>query len=152
MMRPIAAVLCLALLATNALAQEAREIRFAPGHNSATVSGAVVRGTRDFYTFSARKGQVASIDISALESNAAISVWRPGARIGSAVDEDIQGRTLPGADDGQDAVRWKGSLPESGRYLIVVGPMRGNATYELRLGIGARPGKPPAGGSSQAGK
>lgn len=140
MMRPIVASLALALLSASAVAQEVREIRFAPGSSSATVSGAVVRGTRDIYSFSARKGQKASIDASAVESNVAITVWRPGTRLGAA-DEDIQGKALPGAGEGEDAQRWAGSLPETGRYLIVVGPTRGNATYQLRLGIVAQSSK-----------
>lgn len=147
MIRTIAATLFLAVLAAAAVAQEPREIRFAPGGNSATVSGAVVRGTRDIYLFSARKGQTVKVDVCAVESNAAITVWRPGARLGATVDDDIQGRTLPGAGEGQDAQRWSGSLPETGRYIVVVGPTRGNATYQLRLGIGAR-SKQPASASS----
>lgn len=148
MIRTIAATLLLAVSAAAAVAQEPREIRFAPGGNSATVSGAVVRGTRDIYLFSARKGQTVKLDVSALESNAAITVWRPGARLGSTVDDDIQGRTLPGAGEGQDAQRWSGSLPETGRYIVVVGPTRGNATYQLRLGIVARSPRQPASASS----
>jgi hypothetical protein len=144
MMRKITTIIFLALSAATARAQDVHEIRFAPGSSSATVSGAVVRGTRDIYSFSARKGQMARIDVSAVESNAAITVWRPGARLGAPVD-DIQGRTLPGTDEGQDAQRWKGSLPESGRYMIVVGPTRGNATYKLRLAIGDQSSRKPAG-------
>jgi hypothetical protein len=140
MMRAFAAGLALALSAASAWAQEAHEIRFAPGSNSATVSGAVVRGTRDVYAFSARKGQAAKIEVSAVESNAAMTVWRPGARLGPP-EEDIQGKTLPGAGEGQDAQRWSGALPETGRYLIVVGPTRGNATYKLRLRISGQSSK-----------
>lgn len=134
MMRAFAAGLALALSAASAGAHETHEIRFAPGSNSATVSGAVVRGTRDIYSFSARKGQTANIEVSAVESNAAMSVWRPGTHVG-APEDDIQGKALPGAGEAQDAQRWSGALPETGRYLIVVGPTRGNATYKLRLRI-----------------
>jgi len=148
MIRPITATLSLALLASTVMAQEAREIRFAPGHNSAMVSGAVVRGARDVYSFSARRGQMAKITVSAVESNAAITVWRPGARLGASIDDDIEGTTLPGAGEGQDARRWTGSLPQTGRYVIVVGPTRGNATYQLRLGIGARSSRRAASASS----
>jgi hypothetical protein len=147
MIRAITAAFSLAVLAATAVAQEAREIRFAPRSNSSTVSGSVVRGTRDIYSFSARKGQTARIDVSAVESNAAITVWRPGARPGPT-DDDIEGTTLPGAGEGQDAQRWFGLLPETGRYIIVVGPTRGNATYQLRLGIVAQSSKQPASTSS----
>lgn len=138
----------LVCLAPAVAAQEVREIRFEPGARSAVVSGAVVRGTRDLYAFTARQGQTAEVSVKAVESNAAISVWRPGAEVGPAPDADIRGTALPGAGDRNDATRWRGRLPESGRYLIVVGPTRGNATYELRLSIGApseaRPRTPAA--------
>ena len=148
MIRAFAAGFALAVLAATAAAKDVREIRFAPGGSCATVSGAVVRGTRDMYSFSARKGQRAEIVVSAVESNAAITVWRPGARLGSTDEDDIQGDTLPGAGEGQDATHWRGPLPDTGRYLIVVGPTRGNATYELRLGIGTQASKPPASAAS----
>jgi hypothetical protein len=125
-------LLCLAPLAA---AQDVHEIRFDPDAHSTVVAGAVVRGSRDVYAFTARRGQTTEISVKAVESNAAISVWRPGARLGSTPDGDIQGTALPGASDRADATRWRGRLPQSGRYLIVVGPTRGNATYELRLSV-----------------
>lgn len=139
--------LVLVCLAPIAAAQDVQEIRFDPGARSAVVTGAVVRGSRDVYAFTARKGQTTEISVKAVESNAVISVWRPGARLGTTAVDDIQGTSLPGASDRADATRWRGRLPESGRYLIVVGPTRGNATYELRLSIGlpsAAPAPAPA--------
>lgn len=120
-------------------AQEIRDIQFTPGASSVVVSGAVVRGGRDYFAFSARKGQWTQISVTAIESNAAITVWRPGARTGVGESGDIEGRSLPGAGEGNDASQWRGRLPDSGRYLIAVGPIRGNATYELRLEIRQRP-------------
>ena len=141
-------LLGLAALAAAQNAPDAREIRFEPGARSTVVSGAVVRGDRDVYAFSARKGQTTEVSVKSVESNAVISVWRPGAQIGASPGNDIQGTALPGAGERADATRWRGRLPETGRYLIVVGPTRGNASYELRLSIGApstvRPAAPKA--------
>ena len=145
----VASVLALGALGAGAQAQDVREIRFAPGASSGTVSGAVVRGTRDVYAFTARKGQTAELRLVSLESNAAFSIWRPGAQLGADAGSDIVGKSLPGAGEGQDAVQWRGRLPDSGRYFVIVGPTRGNATSELRLSIGARPALPrPAAAAS----
>lgn len=139
-------LLCLAPIAS---AQDAQEIRFAPGTHSAVVAGAVVRGSRDVYAFVARKGQAAEITVTAVESNAVMSVWRPGARVVAEPDMHIEGSALPGASERSDATRWRGVLPASGRYLIVVGPSRGNATYELRLSIGAPAAARPAASNAE---
>lgn len=126
------------LAASSVGAAEVRELRFAPGANSVTVSGAVVRGTRDVYSFVAQKGQHLDVRVTAVESNAVFAVWLPGARFEPASPTDIQGRALRGADERTEAKQWRGALPESGRYLLVVGPTRGNATYDLQLAITAR--------------
>jgi hypothetical protein len=47
----------------------------------------------------------------------------------------IKGIALKGADDGDDAMAWSGTLPQTGRYLIVVGGTRGNASYRLEIAI-----------------
>lgn len=114
------------------------EVRFAPGASQAEVSGAVVRGTREVYSIVARKGQWAQLELRSAESNAVFTLWRPGARLGALPDDDVQGRSLPDAGDGDDATRWQGPLPDSGRYLVVVGTTRGNATYTLSVAIGER--------------
>lgn len=134
-----------AVLAQGAAAvppSEVREIRFAAGATRATVSDSVERGARHTYAFDARKGQWTDIRVTAMESNAAITVWQPGAVLPGHRDEDIRGSTLKGAGEGADASRWQGYLPQSGRYLILVGPTRGGASYTLELTIGARsPGR-----------
>jgi hypothetical protein len=44
-------------------------------------------------------------------------------------------KALPGAEEGADAKSWSGVLPETGAYLVVVGPTYGNATYTLSVAI-----------------
>ena len=55
---------------------------------------------------------------------------RPGYKAGKDADGilEIKGATLQGAGEGEDAAAWKGDLPASGKYLILVGPTRGDAT------------------------
>jgi len=112
-----------------------RELRFASGRTAATVSDAVVRGEKHLWSFEARAGQEATVAIRAPERNAVFQIWRPGARIAAVAPVEIEGEALPGAGEAQDARRWQGRLPASGRYLVVVGPSRGNASYTLTLQI-----------------
>ena len=112
-------------MATPVLAQESRlqRIQFAPGSNSATVETAVVLGTRDRYLLSARQGQVLTLKISSVEKNALFDVLTPPNRAGQRI-------TLK-----EGVTRWRGKLPVSGDYIVVVGSTRGNATYKLQVGI-----------------
>ena len=111
-------------------------IRFAPGTSSAEISGGVERGGRAIYSIVARGGQTLRLRITAVEENAAVQIYLPGATL-PADDPmgDIAGQTLPGAGEGQDASAWSGRLPRSGTYLIVVGPTRGGTTFRLRVSI-----------------
>lgn len=128
---------------TAALAQAKPEapaiqpIRFARGTSSAVVSDAVVRGDRAIYSLDVAKGQEMTVAITAEEDNAVFQIYRPGARVLPPRDgvTDIAGRTLPGAAEGEDARRWNGILPDAGRYLIVVGGTRGNASFRLTVGV-----------------
>lgn len=111
-------------------------IRFAPGASGAVVSGAVIRGERAFYALDARSGQWMSLSLSSAENNAAFQVYRPGARAERRnYGVRVLGAALPGAGEGADARRWSGVLPETGAYLVAVGPTRGNATYRLSVAI-----------------
>lgn len=142
---PLIAVLFAALLGAgvSTQAQETGEnkipienIRFQPGASGAVVSGAVIRGERSLYALDARSGQRLTLSISSAEDNAVFQVYRPGARA-ERRDYGVQvlGATLPGAGEGEDARTWSGVLPDTGAYLVVVGPTRGNATYKLSVTI-----------------
>lgn len=124
-MRPLAlALLAALLLCAAAQARENRKtLRFERGADSATVQGAVIRGDRDVYELSAREGQTMDVSIAAFEDNAVFDLRGP------------KGKALPGADEGDDAKTWKGRLPATGTYRIVVGGTRGNAEYALTVGI-----------------
>lgn len=115
---------------------EPTPIRFAPGASSAEVRGAVIRGERALYTLEARAGQRLTLRVAAPEGNAAFQLYAPGARPQTRdFGVEIDGRALPGAGEGEDATRWTGTLPQSGAYLLVVGPTRGNASYRLTVTI-----------------
>jgi hypothetical protein len=107
------------------LAQKSRtrRIQFAPGKDYAIVRDAVVRGTRDTYLLGAQKGQVMKVQIESVEDNAVFDVVTPSTSTG-------QRRILK-----QEAVFWSGKLPQTGDYQIVVGSIRGNATYKLTVTI-----------------
>jgi hypothetical protein len=100
-----------------------KRIKFAKGKNSATISGAVIRGDLDTYLVGARAGQRMTVRVTALEDNAAFSIKGP------------DGEFLDGAGEMDDATNVVLSLPQNGDYRIVVGGTRGNATYKLTVSI-----------------
>ncbi len=98
-----------------------RRIKFNRGSTSASVEGAVVRGTRDTYIVVARRGQTVTVRLSSLEDNAVFDIDAPGGKV-----------RLNKTDD---TTNWKGRLPASGDYRISIGATRGNATYTLAVAI-----------------
>ena len=117
-------------------AEHIKTIRFAAGASATELRGSVVRGERDVYRLTAIKDQKLVVRVTSVENNAVFQIYNPGAQFAthdSAVQ--ITGQTLPDAGEGDDAMRWSGRLPESGAYLFVVGPTRGNANYKLTVSI-----------------
>jgi len=108
---------------------EARDfdLAFASGKSYAVVSNAVIRGERDYYAFGARGGQTITIAITSTEDNAVVQLW---FKLGG---EWIVADTPP------DSRILYGELPisDGGQYRIEVGGTRGNATYDLFVGISA---------------
>ena len=100
-----------------------QQIQFAPGQDSATVKSSVVRGTRQTYLLGAKKGQRMMLKISSAEKNAVFDLMTPIGGLGER-------KTLK-----SEAVTWSNVLPESGEYAVVVGAIRGNATYQLEVTI-----------------
>ena len=108
------------------IAQEsppAKRIRFQRGSTSGTVSGAVVRGTRDTYQIGAGLGQKMTVTITSEEKNAAFDIINPS---GEKIAQEITDQQVIDV------------LPLAGDYQIVVGPTRGNATYKLTVSITGR--------------
>lgn len=113
----------LSLLTVFAEAQtgKTKTVRFARGKSSVVLKGAAVRGTADRYIVSAKKGQTMRVKIVSLEKNANFTVYFAGER------ESLEGS--------EEATVWKGKLGDDNNYVIVVAPVRGNATYTLTVAI-----------------
>lgn len=110
------------------------EVKFKRGASSTIIEGGVIRGERDKYLIGAGKGQFLAVTLSSLEDNAVFAIYPPGAK--EQPDDEISGNPLPGAAESKAiAVQ----LPTQGRYLIVVGGTRGNATYKLEVAITSTP-------------
>ncbi len=93
-------------------------VKFRKGQTSATYENAVIRGDRDTYILDASGGQQMSGNISSLEDNAVFDITAPN------------GRTLV-----SETRNWSGQLPADGKYKIVVGGTRGNATYKVSFSL-----------------
>jgi hypothetical protein len=101
-----------------------KKVRFARGTSSTTITGAVIRGDRDRYYVGAKKGQTMTVSIKSEEDNAVFQIYFHGEE-----------ESLPGAGDGDDAMKWSGELPADSEYVIVVGGTRGNASYTLTISV-----------------
>jgi len=99
------------------------QLSFSPDSISTVVSEAVVRGDRDEYHFNAQANQFISIAITSYENNAVFSVWyRENGRWQEiAYQQNTWSDYLPTSDNNS--------------YMISVGGTRGNATYDLFVGI-----------------
>ena len=133
----LAVVMVGAFLAGVAQAAVVQEVLFAKGQNSTLIKQSVIRGESDQYFLIGKAGQKMEVSITALEQNAVFQIYQPGYKAGKDQDGilEIKGATLKGAGEGEDAIAWKGVLPSSGKYLILVGGTRGNATYKLKISI-----------------
>lgn len=75
-----------------------------------------MRGTRNIYLLRARKGQTIILNITSVEQNAIFDIQAPNG-------EFLQ----------REATRWRGELPVTGDYSVIVGGTRGNASYKLEI-------------------
>ena len=101
------------------------QIRFAAETDHGSVSGVVVRGDWDEWSFRADEGQHLQLRLGAVVDNATIRLYAPN------------GNPLA-----VDTTSFDGTLPASGLYMIEVGPTAGWATYTLNLLITDTP--PPS--------
>jgi hypothetical protein len=113
-----------------------KEIRFPRGKSSTTIEESVLLSERDVYFLTANAKQTLEIKISSVEDNAVFEVYTPGSTVAEKDGlTEVNGETLPGAGDTEEIRSWKGVLPVSGKYVIVVGGTRGNATYKLHVAV-----------------
>ena len=125
---PVSLIAALTVLTTASVSygdNQQYELSFPPNRISTVVSDAVVRSDRAEYYFTAQRGQTISLAITALENNAVFSLFY--RQNGSWQQQSYRQKG------------WSGFLPasENNRYLIAVTGTRGNATYDLFVGIAA---------------
>ncbi|MDH3529689.1 MAG: PPC domain-containing protein [Acidobacteriota bacterium] len=99
-----------------------KTVKFSRGKSSASYSDAVLLGTRNNYILGAQAGQSMSVSISSVENNAVFQIRGPNGY-------------LRGAGPGTDRRSWSGQLPANGKYTVIVGSTRGNATYSVTFSI-----------------
>lgn|GEM_PF-982039 len=93
-------------------------VKFRKGSTSAIYKNAVIRAQRNKYILGAGKGQYMNVSISSLENNAVFDVRAPNGIILA-----------------RETTRWSGRLSLTGKYRIIVGGTRGNATYTVRFSV-----------------
>jgi hypothetical protein len=111
-------------------------VHFPLGKTTTTINDSVERGASATYTFIAREGQHADIQLTTEEDNASFIFYMPGATVSK--DDggyDVSGPTLPNAGRHGRATHWTGRLPVSGKYTLTIQPTRGGATYHLTIAI-----------------
>lgn len=118
-----------------------RPLRFTPGRSITVIHGSLVRGDADIYEIGGKAGQTGEIRVTSIETNAAFRIYRPPSKVVRGADGiDIEGEPLTGVDPvaGLDAGagrHWRGTLPATGLYYLVLSGDRGNVTYELSVAI-----------------
>jgi hypothetical protein len=111
-------------------------IHFPAGKTTTTINDSVERGGSATYTFLAKEGQHADIQLTTEEDNASFIFYMPGATVSK--DDggyDVSGPTLPNAGRHGRATHWTGRLPVSGKYTLTIQPNRGGASYHLTITI-----------------
>lgn len=111
-------------------------IHFPAGKTTTVINDSVERGGSATYTFVAKEGQHADIQLTTEEDNASFIFYMPGATVSK--DDggyDVSGPTLPNAGRHGRATHWTGRLPVSGKYTLTIQPSRGGATYHLTVTI-----------------
>ena len=131
----LSAALCVAAGVLSAQSGVVQRISFKRGSTSATVKGAVVRGTRDHYTIGARRGQRMTLRLTSLEQTAEFQLYPSQVNIAESTNGEPPDQTLVQMNSRGEETHWSGNLPATGDYRIVVGPTRGNATYNLEVAI-----------------
>lgn len=92
--------------------------------SAVTVKGDIQGMDRDTYKITAQAGQVMHVSVKNKLNLVLFHIQKPGAKV----------QYLPKAGEDDDATNWKGTIPVSGVYTIIVGAMRGDDTsYALTV-------------------
>jgi hypothetical protein len=95
-----------------------QRILFKPGAVGTVVEGSLGRGSRTIYLLRAKAGQIMTLSLTSLEQNAVFEVQAP------------DGQYLE-----QEATSFRGELPLTGDYSVIIRGTRGNANYRLEVTI-----------------
>jgi len=108
-------------------------LRLAAGSTSKEIAGGIARGELACFTFEARRGQHMTVSQpDPDDSNIVMQIYRPPWAITREADGiSVRGLPLPGAKEGDDAKGWSGTLPATGRYLLVLGTSWGGGPYRI---------------------
>lgn len=113
-------------LAAAAVAGDKPQIAFAPGSDSASLKGEIQGMDRDIFPIAAKAGQTMQVKVTNKRKLVLFHIQKPGKKEAY----------LPRAGEEDDATEWKGVLPASGTYKIIVGAMQGDDTrYVLDVRI-----------------
>ncbi len=93
-------------------------VKFPKGGTFATYKNAVIRGERNKYILGASSGQRMEVTIDSVEDNAVFDIQAPN-----------------GSYLARERKSWNGQLPANGKYRIIVGGTRGNATYTVGFSV-----------------
>jgi hypothetical protein len=112
-------------------------VRFAPGATAGEIAGGIARGELACFTIAARQGQHLVVSQPGRhDSNVVMQIYRPPWTIAHSPDGiRVDGRALQGAAEREDAKAWAGTLPQTGRYLLVLGTSWGGEEYRVRVEI-----------------
>lgn len=115
------AVLVLTGMGAGVASAQGKDVRieFAPGESGTSFAGGVIRGDRDYYHLEALAGQTMSVGLVSSENNAVFAIYSPS------------GYVLASEDFDRSVV-----LPESGDYILEIGSVRGNSSYNGYVWIG----------------
>lgn len=120
-MRYFSLILLLTMLANPVFAESPQPIKFKKGESTVKMEESIVRGESKSYRLEAKKDQTMVVTIASYENNAVFQIQTPdGNYLTEEADETRQ---------------WEGSLPESGKYIIHVSSLRGNAEFVMLLSI-----------------
>jgi hypothetical protein len=133
----VAMLLASAAAPVMASCHDPKPIRFAPGTTAAELTGSIARGERECLTLAARTGQRLTVTQTDLgEGNIVLELYRPRWTVVPSADGTVvRGRALEGAGEGRDAREWRGRLPTTGAYLLVIGTSRGGGEYKVRVEV-----------------
>ena len=105
-------------------------VTFAPGSQTATLTGEITPGGRVAYYVTGKAGQMLMVSVASATPAVSFEVFGTSATLGKAADGMalVNGRPLPDAGSKDDARAWVGALPQDGKYLILVTMAGGGGT------------------------